>query len=218
MNSTRRWNPIRPVPLPFLHNWPSRRLTCSVQTSTMALLLTLAPLNAVGSEASPGQVPTWLRAGAPLRLTLLSNAYHKPVVGEFRETRGESIWVRARYTKKEMAIPLAEIGRFEVSQERYPRTWTGAAYGLLAGAVMGVVVGANEGKEQGDTGARIFVDGIVLGGLGMAIGALVGHTIEVDRWSLIWSRSQGFHPWPPFDEDLRVSAVMPGAPEQAGAP
>lgn len=155
----------------------------------VAVILATVPGGAAGLDVTPGQVPYWLRPHAPIRLTLLGNVDNRPLVGEFREGRGDSIWIRTRYTRRDVALPLAEVVRFEVSQEQSPRTWYGAKIGFLAGALIGVAVGADEGRQQGDTGARIAVDAVVLGSLGMAIGAVVGHAGRADHWTVIWSRT-----------------------------
>jgi len=148
-----------------------------------------APVEACAYEDSPGQVPAWLRPHAPIRLTLLRKVDNRPLVGEFLEGRGDSIRMCTRYPQRDLALPLDEVGRLEVSRERSPRTWDGARVGFLGGALLGVAAGASEGHQQGDTGARIVVDAITLGCLGMALGAVAGHSTKADHWTVIWSRT-----------------------------
>jgi len=164
----------------------------------LAVVITLAitptPSGAVGLDVTPGEVPDWLHPQASIRLTLLRNADNRPLVGEFRDGRGDSIWIRARYTQRDVSLPLAEVVRFEVSQEESRRTWSGAGIGFLVGALGGVAAGASEGSQMGDTGARIAVDAVVLGCLGMMLGAVIGHSVKVDHWAVIWSRNAGSLP------------------------
>ncbi len=158
----------------------------------IALIVALAagPVaeRARAADAVSGTVPEWLRPQTRLRLTPSPPVAARPIVGEFREARGDSIWIRERFARFDVGIPLSGVARFEVSRERSPKTWTGAGLGFLAGALIGGAVGANEGADQGDTGARIVLSGLVIGSLGMILGAIVGHTAQSDHWNVIWSR------------------------------
>jgi hypothetical protein len=168
----------------------SRRLAWPARILALVLTLAIAPIPGGAGELdeTPGHVPPWLRPQASIRLTLLRNTDNRPLIGEFREGRGDSIWIRSRYTQRDVSLPLAEVLRFEVSQEESRRTWSGAGIGFLGGALLGVAAGASEGSQMGDTGARIAVDAVLLGCLGMIVGAVVGHSVKADHWTVIWNR------------------------------
>ena len=149
------------------------------------------PRMALGSDVIPGEVPPWLRPQAPIRLTLIANTDNRPLLGEFRGVRGDSVWMTTSSSQQDVVLPLAQVARFEVSQEQSPRTWRGAGIGFLAGALVGVIAGASEAKLQGDMGARIAVDATILGGLGTILGALIGTSVKNDHWTVLWSRNAG---------------------------
>jgi len=155
----------------------------------MAGFLTTSVLGrAQASDAAPGEVPPWLHPHARVRLTPFAPSRARPILGEFREARGDSVWIRTGFGPHDTGIPLSQISRFEVSRERSPRTWHGAGIGFLGGALIGGAAGVSEGAEQGDTGARVAVDGLLLGCLLMIPCALIGHAEKTDHWVVIWSR------------------------------
>jgi hypothetical protein len=182
--------------------------------AVFVLAIATTPVGALGSDELPGQVPPWLRPQTSIRLTMIDRGDRGPILGEFRTARGDSIWISPRQAGREVALPLPEVARFEVSREQSPRTWSGAGIGFLAGAIIGAALGAKEGSEQGDTGARIAVDGIAVGCLGMALGALVGHSVRDDHWTTIWSRDVRS---PQREGSLGLGAAAAGAPDQEGA-
>lgn len=164
---------------------PVRSIVCLALSA--ALTTATIPEPAFAAQEA-GRIPEWLRPHAVVRLTATSASEAKQLVGEFQETRGDSIWIWWPQTRRATGVPLSAISRFEVSRERSPRTWAGAGIGFLAGAVLGGVSGAREGAEMGDTGARVVVSGITVGCLGMIFGALIGHSSKSDHWTVVWNR------------------------------
>jgi hypothetical protein len=83
-----------------------------------------------------------------------------------------------------LLIRLGEIHQFEVSRGQKSRWLMGLGIGFVGGAAIGAVVGYTtdpEGNDLPPEGAAVIV-----GGLGAAVGGLlgtiIGSTIKSDRW------------------------------------
>jgi hypothetical protein len=167
----------------------SKRLARSIVCLALSAALTTTAIpQSAFADQEPGTIPEWLRPHALVRVTVTSPSEARQLVGEFQETRGDSIWIWWREARRTTGVPLSAISEFEVSRERTRRTWSGAGIGFLAGAVLGGVAGAKEGADMGDTGARVVLSGITVGCLGMIFGALIGHSSKSDHWTSVWNR------------------------------
>ena len=92
-------------------------------------------------------------------------------------------------------VPLALISRLEVSEGTKSFARIGAAVGFVAGAAASIAIGRawDEPRDSCDTGfiqldctsersTDYAVGVVVLGGVGSALGAALGHFLRTDKW------------------------------------
>jgi hypothetical protein len=80
------------------------------------------------------------------------------------------------------ALPLASVTSREVSRGKKGHTLVGAGAGFVVGAVAGTawVRSLKEADDPWDASETL-----VPGGLGLALGALVGSLIKIERWETV---------------------------------
>lgn len=113
--------------------------------------------------------------------------------------------------------PVTSLERLEVTRGKKSLSRTGAAIGLLAGAIAGTVIWAGSVDEAeslsdiGPTGEDLaeWVAAGTLGGLGgAALGALVGSSVKIDRCEGIPLSELRVDPSPVSSDGLAVSASL----------
>jgi hypothetical protein len=147
----------------------------------------------------PGRLVGQTTAGPALPESLLvRDARVRTTIGsvqrEFRlvELRADTIVVREALGDSVRPIVLAtkDLDRLEVSARRVGGSsgfWKGARIGVLAGAVMGALIGLAEGDDnpgivtfQAEEKAMIY--GVLLGGVAGLVGGFIGSSQQADAW------------------------------------
>ena len=117
-----------------------------------------------------------LRSGSRVRVTAPDCAL-RGQVATLRAIRADTLFLETT------ECPLASVTRFAVSRGQKSHGRNGAAIGFPAGAVLAFAYCQVGGKrcEVFDTD---FTPGIALifGGVGVLVGAIVGHRIKTDLW------------------------------------
>jgi hypothetical protein len=78
-------------------------------------------------------------------------------------------------------VPVTQARRIEVSLNQHSGAGRGAGYGFLVGGMMGALIGGS--CDCGRPGLALVVIGAMMGGLGTALGALIGTGSRVDEWT-----------------------------------
>ena len=134
----------------------------------------------------------YIPAGSRVRATF-AERQRPQIVARFVARRGDTL-VLERDSVERVSISLANLARLESSQGVHGHGWLGAGIGLVAGAVVGLAVGAamddpsdcrsalscgfDELDDHYDT-----MGGVIFGGLiGVAAGAVIGANIRTERW------------------------------------
>ena len=148
-----------------------------------------------------------LSPGARIRATTLDpmdpEGREQTHVGTFLRMDGESCRIETGDPAEVLAIPLPHLRVLEISAGTKSAGGRGAVIGLLAGAGAGVLfglIGTVAGSSNADVDLSVIAPlllGTVGGGVGAAIGFLIGSGTQVDRWETV-----------PLDR-LRLSAAPP---------
>jgi len=135
----------------------------------------------------PGEIPDWLRAGAPVRLRIVGPGLSKTITGQYVRHDDSTLYIGTVPGDRTREIELGQIVRLEVSQERTSRAWGGFWLGYVAGAIAGsaAVVQDHSTKEAGAAILGLTFYGPLAG----LVGSAVGGTIHKYRWVIIWDRS-----------------------------
>ena len=137
--------------------------------SWMAAALLIASTGAFGGTSPPPD-PNELAAGTRVRA---SAGGREPVVGTLVSLDEATLAIKPDSGGPLLAIPRAEIQRFEVSTGRSGRGLH-AFYGALIGAAAGALIGSNQhsgyGPSKSETTTGVAAIGLLLGA---GIGALV---------------------------------------------
>jgi hypothetical protein len=104
----------------------------------------------------------------------------RTVTGILIVRSGDSLQLKPEGSRDTVAIPLARVSLLQVSRERRSAAGTGAAIGLVSGALLGLVAGSS--CDCGKPGLAGLVIGGMLGGLGSGVGAAVGSMSSADHW------------------------------------
>jgi len=133
----------------------------------------------MGAPPAQGQGVESVRQDARVRLA----ADGERMTGTLVERGRDTLWVRFDQTDTVSAVPLARLRRLEVSRERRSNAGRMALAGFVVGAVPGVVSGAT--CDCGNRAAAVLLLGAITGGLGAAIGAVLGATSHHDVWEVV---------------------------------
>jgi len=104
------------------------------------------------------------------------------ITGRFQSVVDDTLRLRAQSNEAEVTIPMRSVAQLWVVDGTRGHFWVGAGIGLLAGAVIGGVLGS---KEEfcitSCTSATGF--GVLIGApLGFLLGGDLGKRIRSDRW------------------------------------
>jgi hypothetical protein len=145
----------------------------------------------IGCAPSRSQVPTAPDIGGRVRIKA-EGAGQGWVVGQLRELPGDSVRLLTGDPPRDsLAVATGSLTDFERSRGEGTRAAQGAWIGLGVGAFAGIVVGAatydSEGSFGWDPGASgsALIGGVLVGLLGMGVGALIGTTVQAERWERI---------------------------------
>ena len=154
----------------------ARRITGRGATITVLVMFAAAMM---GTSPAQGQGVESVREGARVRLS----ADGEPVTGTLAERGQDTLWVRLDQADTAHAVPLAQVHHLEVSREWRSNAGRGALAGFLVGAIPGVVSGAT--CDCGNPGAAVLLLGAFTGGIGAALGAVLGATSHHDVWEVV---------------------------------
>jgi hypothetical protein len=144
---------------------------------SMPVLLLLVLLPVAAEAFTP--VPDYVRPGARVRVTLADRSQER-VVGALVSQDADSLRVMPDGGGPAFRTSLAAVQTYEVSRERHSNAGRGAGIGLLIFAPLGIISGAT--SDCADPGSTAATLGMIAGGLGAAVGALVGATASHDVW------------------------------------
>jgi hypothetical protein len=176
-----------------------------VKTSSLKAIFVAAAILAAGAivaapsrcsaDDQPGEVPTWLRTGAHLRL-LKDEGKSKPVDVWYLGHDDSMLFVEVRGAEtKTFQIDPAHIKRFEVSQERSSCAWNGFVIGWLAGgATFMVLMMADPEIDSSEAAGAALISFGFFGPVVGLVGSLIGSGTHKDRWVEIWDRDGGAGP------------------------
>lgn len=85
-------------------------------------------------------------------------------------------------------FPFRGIERLEVSEGHSRAKY--AAIGAGAGLLLGAVAGASLGKDD-PSGYTGFLSGVIIGGVGIPLGAAAGYVLAPENWKLVSDDHQG---------------------------
>jgi hypothetical protein len=150
----------------------------------------LAAAQAPVSDTAP--VAGAVTPGTRVRIT---RTYDGPRTGTLVALGPDTALVRWQPGEPVAEVPLVETTRFEVAHGHRRQSLRGAGTGLLVGAVSGFVLGAAtytgcEGQTNcldivGSAEGAGAIGGIVLGGVGVVLGAVVGAFVRSERWRTV---------------------------------
>lgn len=150
-----------------------------------ALLLAL-PCDPVAAQA--GAAPP--APGARIRVS----ARHT-YIGTLLSLDTSALVLRRDALRDTLRLPLATIGRLDVSTGKKSGAGRGAKLGLMVGAGVGAAVGlaaAAEGCSSQDFvcfGPEVIPGmAVVVGAMGAGLGALIGAANPIDRWEQVPAR------------------------------
>ena len=161
-----------PLQLPTSSNPVRRAVSCSLG---VVLLIALV------SDSSRAQVPDWVRIGGRIRVTLTEGP-EPEYIGTLLSREADTVRLRVEDRGDEIAVPMTDIARFDVSQGRKNHTGSGALVGLGVGAMTGMVVGWAQAQDQD---AAALLGGGLFGGLGLGLGAIIGSRVLSERWEVV---------------------------------
>ncbi len=155
-----------------------------MSTPRLASLVTLLLITRVTGLAAQDTLVT---PGARVRVSAPTVA-ERPLLGTVVALEVDTLIVDARGYAHPLALPLASLAWLEVSRGQKSRTLKGAGIGFLVGGAAGLATAAIACAIAGDC-YDDSLTGLVyayFGGLGAVVGALtgaiIGSTIDVDRW------------------------------------
>jgi hypothetical protein len=128
---------------------------------------------------------------------------------------------REAWTTDTLTIPVAAIDRLEVNHGGGNHAKSGAMIGFGIGAVAGIAVGSLTYQEcrpadswqcswaKDLAGMQILGYGLLFGGIGTAVGAIVGGMIPGDRWEALPLRAASVRALPHSQIGLVFTAAFP---------
>ena len=165
-------------------------------------------LLAASAGAQQVTLPPDVQPGARVRATTPGAG---SVTGRVVAANGDTLQVLRDVARDTVKVAVSRLATLDLSTGRHTRRWTGAAYGLLAGATLGAVIGAATYRKQTCAPGQWFCDypgqtgdmaagAVLLGTVGTVVGAIVGAgTAET------WRRVV-----PPASAQLRLDARNAG--------
>ncbi len=107
-------------------------------------------------------------------------------VGTVVEVRGDTLLFTPDHQSTPALVPTESVTEIEMSRGMHSHVLAGAGLGFLAGAVTGGVIGYalahTPPSDDGDYGPLVgAVGAVILGGVGVGVGALIGSR-QTERW------------------------------------
>ncbi len=150
---------------------------------TALVVLGVVQATPVLAQDAPAPAPgTRVRVTAPA-------VEDRPITGVFRRAGTDTLWLDRKGI--ELAIPRAQIERFQVSRGRRSHWLTGAFVGGLVGAGAGAVYASLYPGDLCSNCSEIFTAAGF--GIGAAAGGIIGALIRTERWQVapVLDRSAG---------------------------
>lgn len=144
-----------------------------------AILLVAAVSRATAQEPAPV-----VDSGARVRLSTDSGT----IVGSLVRADSGGFWVSADPSREQVFVSRQSVKRLEVGLGTRSHAGQGALAGFFIGAGVGVIAGVAEGSDPPNAfigfsaGDKAAILGLTLGGVGAALGALVGAGATEDDW------------------------------------
>lgn len=142
-------------------------------TCAIALTLAIAPGASAQSE--------WRSLPAGTRVRVTTGAADQPFTGNVFRLTADTLAVATGGGNALLQLPMTRIASVEISEGRDRIGWAvrGAGYGALAGGL----IGAASLRGQGGAGDLSAIAGFFAGGvLGGGLGSLIGAIVAPERW------------------------------------
>lgn len=144
--------------------------------------VTVACLAAVGLAANlPAQTLEDVRDGARVRVEVPGGEKERILMGVLVTRTADTLQIRLDHSHELVPVPVNQARRIEVSLNQHSGAGRGAGYGFLVGGMVGALIGGS--CDCGRPGLALVVIGGMMGGLGTALGALIGSGSRVDEWT-----------------------------------
>jgi hypothetical protein len=143
-------------------------------------LLFLALLPLAAKAITPAA--DYVRPGARVRITLAGSSQAR-FVGTLASQDADSLRIVPDGSDQTFGVSLTAVKTYEVSRERHSNAGRGAGIGLLLFAPLGIIGGAT--CDCGKPGSAAIMLGMITGGLGAALGAVIGSTASHDVWESV---------------------------------
>jgi len=117
------------------------------------------------------------------RVRLSAPSVHaSPLIGVLVDVTPDSVRIDPDQGRAGLAIPRRDLGRIEVSTGPQRLTFKGAGVGLAIGVGTGALMGAMMEPGIAGRSGNVFVGSILIGGIGLAIGTIVGTLHRAEGW------------------------------------
>lgn len=141
-------------------------------------------LGAVASRAMAQEPVPVVDSGARVRLSTDSGT----IVGSLVRADSAGFWISTELSPQQVFVSRGSVKRLEVGLGTRSHAGQGALAGLFIGAGVGVIAGVAEGSDPPNSligfsaGDKAAILGLTLGGVGAALGALIGSGVTEDDW------------------------------------
>ena len=157
------------------------------------------------------QIPWTLLEGQRVRVALRCDVAPDPkiecrehrspqmVTGYLQALAGDTLLIRAKSSDPSLAIPAASVAQLWVVDGKKGNFWKGAGIGLLAGALIGGVIGSTQEFCLLDCGPATAIGVVVGAPAGLLLGGVLGAVVQSDRWRALLGNDRGVSVAPRLD-------------------
>lgn len=173
------------------------------------------------AQEPPPPAPFRLPVGARVRASLAGDRPIEALLARHDET-GVTLAFPGENPlapRSEMAIPAASIERLEMSLGKKRHAWLGAAIGAVVIGLTGLSdpVDTSESCTYASDTPCSRADAVVVAALaGAAIGGVVGHFVQTERWAPV--ALDALAPAPPSAREIRSAPGGATVPERGAGP
>jgi hypothetical protein len=156
------------------------------RTAAVLALFSVFPLVGLAAQGRA------LAQGDRVRVTMRYDAGTVHPVGSVVRRANDTLFLRLATGGAPLPIPESTIETVEVSGGRHTKAGQGALIGLAVGSLGGAVLGGISACDDWCTPAQgALALGVIMGGLGAGLGALVGSMDTRERWHPVsWSHER----------------------------
>ena len=153
------------------------------------ILLALVALVFTSADPVWSQDSTRVEAGSRVRVKA-QGADQRWLAGELLQFRADTLRLRTADPPDSVTLTTGSLAGLELSRGRKSQAGKGAALGAGVGVILGLVVGAVTyeddcpdclGLDPG-VGGSALLGGVLFGVLGLGVGALIGASVDAERW------------------------------------